>query len=152
MLQNRHSSAPGAVGPSWVAGLLWCAAALSAGYWFWQWPVPSTTSGTSIRLVQGGTSAPTSAQLPRALGGGVATTSLETDAGRIQLVGVIASMSGQGSALIAMDGQPPKPYRVGQAVGEGLVLQSLSPKRAQLGATLHGPGQIELQLPADKTP
>ena len=82
----------------------------------------------------------------------MATTSLETDAGRIQLVGVIASMSGQGSALIAMDGQPPKPYRVGQAVGEGLVLQSLSPKRAQLGASLNGPVVREMALPPGVTP
>ena len=92
------------------------------------------------------------AQLPRALGATESTSAREADAGRLQLVGVVASSSGQGSALIATDGQPPKPYRVGQLVGEGLMLQSLGAKRAQLGATLSGARQLELQLPSDKTP
>jgi general secretion pathway protein C len=90
--------------------------------------------------------------MPRALGVTAAISSSASDDGRWQLLGVIADASGQGSALIAMDGQAPKAYRVGQSVGEGLVLQSLGPKRAKLGATVNGPGQRELQLPTDKTP
>jgi len=152
MLQNRRSFTLGAFGPSLVAGLLWCAAALSTGFWFWQWPVASTPSRSSIALVQSETSLPTSAQLPRALGVGVATTTPGTGGARIELVGVIASISGQGSALIAVGGQAPKPYRVGQAVGEGLVLQSLSPKRAQLGASLNGPVLREMALQPSAKP
>jgi general secretion pathway protein C len=95
---------------------------------------------------------PTGQAMSRALGVTAALSSSAPDEGRWQLLGVIADASGQGSALIALDGQAPKAYRVGQSVGEGLVLQSLGPKRAQLGATVNGAGQRELQLPADKTP
>jgi general secretion pathway protein C len=70
----------------------------------------------------------------------------------IQLLGVIAGQSGQGSALLAIDGQAPKPYRVGQTVSEGLVLQRLDARRAQLGATLNGPTLRELKLPPLQNP
>jgi general secretion pathway protein C len=70
----------------------------------------------------------------------------------IQLLGVIAGQSGQGSALLAIDGQAPKPYRVGQTVSEGLVLQRLDARRAQLGATLNGPTLRELKLPHLQNP
>jgi general secretion pathway protein C len=48
------------------------------------------------------------------------------------LLGVIASASGQGSALIAIDGQPPRAFRMGQIVQDGWQLQSLTPKQARL--------------------
>ena len=96
--------------------------------------------------------APLAPRLSRALGATAAASPDAPETGRLQLVGVIAGTSGQGSALIALDGQAPKAYRVGQAVGNGLVLQRLSPKRAQLGATVDGPRLQDLQLPADKTP
>jgi general secretion pathway protein C len=90
--------------------------------------------------------------MQRALGATAVATADAPQLERLQLLGVIASTSGQGSALIAVDDKAPKAYLVGQAVGEGLVLQNLSPKGAQLGATLDGPRLQVLQLPADKTP
>lgn len=67
---------------------------------------------------------------------------------RFALVGVLAGRdSGGGAALIALDGQPPKPYRVGAQVDAGLVLQSLGPGQARLGATLHGPAALTLEIP-----
>ena len=72
---------------------------------------------------------------------------------RFQLWGVVAGASGQGSALIAVDGQPPRAFRVGQTVTEGVVLQGLGPKQAQLGATVQGAPLFSLNLPgADKQP
>lgn len=63
-------------------------------------------------------------------------------------MGVLAGRdSGGGAALIALDGQPPKPYRVGAQVDAGLVLQSLGPRQARLGATLHGPAALTLEIP-----
>ncbi|MFM6999838.1 MAG: type II secretion system protein N, partial [Limnohabitans sp.] len=88
----------------------------------------------------------------RALGATAIGPTAAPEAGRLQLLGVVAEASGQGSALISIDGQAPKAYRVGQTVSEGLMLQSLGAKRAQLGATLSGARQLELQLPSDKTP
>jgi general secretion pathway protein C len=66
-----------------------------------------------------------------------------------QLVGVIASTTGQGSALIAVDGQPPRAFRVGQEVSEGVKLVSLAPKQARLQSN----GQdMVLELPSSVTP
>jgi general secretion pathway protein C len=152
MSSVRQSFALRVPAASWVAGLLWCAAALSAGYWFWLFPqgpqpVHSTVVSSATQAV------PASAtQLPRALGL-VSTESVSTpDASRLSLLGVIAGPNGQGSALIALDGQPPKPFRVGQTVSDGLVLQSLGPRRALLGAAVDGPALRELQLPVLQAP
>jgi general secretion pathway protein C len=72
---------------------------------------------------------------------------------RFQLLGVVAGASGQGSALIALDGQPPRAFRVGQTVTDGVVLQSLGPKQAQLGVSALGAALFSLSLPGtDKAP
>jgi general secretion pathway protein C len=152
MLQNLRSLGISTGLPSLTTALLWCAAALSTGYWILQFPSGQAEWRASETVTDSAASTPMSAQLARALGGAVASPVSAPDAGRLQLLGIIAGPSGQGSALIALDGQAPKPYRVGQTVSEGLILQSLSPQRAQLGATLNGPAQRELQLPIDKTP
>ena len=52
------------------------------------------------------------------------------------------------AALIAVDGQPAKPFRVGAVVDEGLVLQSLHPRQARLGASVDGPATLTLDMPA----
>ena len=49
-----------------------------------------------------------------------------------------------------VDGQPPKPYRVGAVVAEGWVLQSAQGRRISLGATMGGPQTLVLDLPAKK--
>jgi general secretion pathway protein C len=138
--------------PYGVTAVLWCAAALSAGYWVLQFPSSPLALGAPVTAAAEGSSAPSSTRLQRALGAVMVTTADAPETARLQLLGVIAGTSGQGSALIALDGQAPKAYRVGQTVGEGLVLQNLSPKRAQLGASVDGPRLQVLQLPVDKTP
>ena len=68
---------------------------------------------------------------------------------RAQLVlqGVLAgSYSGTGAALISTDGRPPRPYRIGQEVAPGLVLQALSRGAAQLGDEAHGEAALTLQV------
>jgi general secretion pathway protein C len=65
------------------------------------------------------------------------------------LIGVIASASGQGSALIATDGQPPKAYRVGQMVQDGVTLESLTARQAVLKSAN---AQWQLELPAVDKP
>ncbi len=47
---------------------------------------------------------------------------------RLGLVGVIQSGDGQGVALISLDAQTPKPYRVGAVVGDSLILVSVDAK------------------------
>jgi hypothetical protein len=38
-----------------------------------------------------------------------------------------------GAALIAVDGKPPKPYRVGARIEDGLVLQGVAPSKRHAG-------------------
>lgn len=68
-------------------------------------------------------------------------------ASRFALVGVVASRARDGAALIAIDGKPPKPFRVGAAVDEGMVLQSVEARRAVLAASMAGPAVLTLELP-----
>jgi general secretion pathway protein C len=69
-------------------------------------------------------------------------------ASRFALVGVLAGReSGGGAALIAVDGKPAKPFRVGTLVDSGLVLQGLSPRQAQLGADVSSPAMLTLEMP-----
>lgn len=133
--------------------LAWSAAAASLVFWFLQFPVQDGMLPASETLtVSQRTQAPSDAGLGRALGVVTATAATPTpQATRFQLMGVIAATSGQGSALIGTDGQPPNAYRVGQVVADGVVLQSLGPRQAQLGTS---PANAwTLQLPgSDKTP
>ena len=65
---------------------------------------------------------------------------------------VPVAMSRQGAALIAVDGKPGKPYRVGSSVDEGLVLRSVEPRRVYL-APVNGAGpEIALDMPPKLKP
>jgi general secretion pathway protein C len=68
---------------------------------------------------------------------------------RFQLVGVLSPRSAaaarEGVALIAVDGNPPKAYRVGAVVQGDTVLQSVRPRAATLGPR-DGPAQTTLEL------
>ena len=55
--------------------------------------------------------------------------------------------SGGGAALISLDGKPARPFRVGAQVDSGLVLQSLGPRQASLGASVDGPTTVRLEMP-----
>jgi len=69
---------------------------------------------------------------------------------QLALVGVVAgTQSGQGAALIAVDGQTARTVRVGHRVqgDQGLYLQSLQGRVAYLGPELAGQSTVELVLP-----
>ncbi|WP_295855853.1 type II secretion system protein N [uncultured Xylophilus sp.] len=51
---------------------------------------------------------------------------------RFVLQGVVAGRWSGGTALIAVDGQPAQPFRIGSAVAPGVVLRSVAPRRAVL--------------------
>ena len=69
---------------------------------------------------------------------------MRAESQQFQLYGVISSPSGQGSALIGIGGEAPKPYRVGQFLQEGVSLQSLTSRKARL---ISSGGEIWLELP-----
>jgi general secretion pathway protein C len=129
-------------------------AALAAGsavYWVLKWPaVPLQVSAPEAPLA-----APVDgAAVARALGGGAAAVAVEAApaSSRFVLVGVVTGGMHRGAALIAVDGKPAKPYRVGAVVSEQWVLSAVQPRRVVL--TPQGGGAadagIALELPVKK--
>ena len=55
-------------------------------------------------------------------------------ASRFSLLGVLAGSTHAGAALIAVDGEPARPFRVGSTVTPGFVLESVAPRRVVLGS------------------
>lgn len=106
-------------------------------------PLAAVDPGTLTRLLGGTPPAPGEPGEPALAAAPVANL-----ASRLQLVGVVAAaFSGGGAAVIAVDGKPARPYRVGTRVDEGLVLQSVQGRRAVLGAQARGPALVTLELP-----
>ena len=131
---------------------IWALAAASAAYW-----------GLRLTARPPGMPAPTAAPAPvaadmqamaRLLGAVTAQMPQAAAApvsSRFALVGVLAGQQGgSGAALIAVDGKPAKPYRVGATVDAGLVLQSLGPRQARLGAGQEGVTTVTLEMPLRK--
>jgi general secretion pathway protein C len=138
--------------PSASAALLGCAAAASVVFWVLNFPSGMAVQGLPLAQSTGPATGPSSVHTAKALGVQAALPDVSiAQSSRFVLWGLVAGASGQGSALIAVDGQPPRPYRVGQTVTDGVVLQGLAPKRAQLGANAQGAALFSLSLPgADK--
>ena len=145
------SSAGRRAWPAVAAGVLWLAAGLSAGYWvLLAW---GRTPLTPVSVAPMGAPAVDAALVARALGvlpAVVPTGAAQAPAAapsRYALLGVVAVGSARGAALIGMDDQPPRPYRVGAVLDGGLVLQSVSRNRVRLGPAVQGPTTVELALP-----
>jgi len=139
-------------GPVFVTALLWFAVAAGMAYWVLHFPretpavLPAVSTQAPVQAADAG-------HMARALGQTQTKASVTPEVSRFHLLGVISSTSGHGSALIAIDGQPPKAWRVGQAVQDGVYLQKLAPRQAWLGQTLSGPAQWELRMAGpDNTP
>lgn len=154
MLQSPALSTPN----RWLTGLLTlflaAAAAASAVFWVLQWP-GKTPTGVSTVSTQPAIVI-NSQHVARLLGAG--TQADGPQAGNasapspVQLLGVIAlghasSQGKDGSALLATGGAGAKPYRVGDAVADGLVLQAVKPRSVVLGRPGQTQGQIVLELP-----
>jgi general secretion pathway protein C len=129
---------------------LWALAAASVV--FWGLKLGGSSRAVNAPLPARAVPAADPAAIERVLGGSpaalVAAAPVPTLASRFQLLGVAAgARSGQGAAIIAVDGKPGRPYRVGSVVDEGLVLQSVQGRQALLGPA-NGPAAVTLELPA----
>lgn len=122
-----------------AAFFLWALAALSASFWFTQ--VSGTSRhATTVATVTPETPSAQTDDLARVFGPpGMAATSLAAApnptvdaAARLRLLGVVANRAQAGVALISVDGQPPRPYRVGSALEGGWKLQKVSTRSATL--------------------
>ncbi len=132
--------------------LLAALAAASAAYWGLKWP--GTVAPTHNNLVAPPAQTIDSAKIAQLLGArqtgdAAATASVQTS---YKLLGVIAqggpgATGERGSALIAVEGASAKPYRIGDTVAEGLVLQSVKARSAGLAPSLQDAATITLELP-----
>lgn len=137
---------------TWV---LWAAAGASVAYWGLRLSASGPVALAPPPVVSA--VAPDAQALARLLGAVPSAASaapvapVVSMASRFTLIGVLSGRSsGGGAALIAVDGQPAKPYRVGAAVEPGLVLQALGPRRAELGPAMGAPATLTLDMPFKK--
>jgi general secretion pathway protein C len=140
--------------------LVWLLAALCMVYWalkFVRGPVAPASSVVAAPS-SGAVGAIDTAALARGLGGGLSSAAaLETEsaapsalqASRFVLTGVVVqkARTGQGVALIAVDGKPSRPYRVGTQLSDGVVLQSVSDGKAVLATSADSATGLTLELP-----
>ncbi len=130
--------------------LVWAMAAASLAYWALKWVAtpPAPSSAVSLPSAVALADPQKLAQLLGAVAAAPAAAAPSvTLASRFALVGVLAGRAGGGAALIAVDGKPPKPYRVGALVEEGLLVQSLKARQAVLAAGRDAPALLTLELP-----
>ena len=122
---------------------VWLAVGFAAVTWGLRlWPQPSTVPVVELAAPPPQRSA---ADIAQALGAPHTAAAAPALASRLQLLGVVADADGFGAALIAIDGQPPKPYRIGKPVLDGLLLKAVQARSATLG---EGPAALTLNLPA----
>ena len=136
---------------SFASFVLAALAAGSAVYWALQW---QDEQSLSLKPTVGiTTTAPVdSAKMARLLGADPASRSLAASSGAIaaakyKLWGVIAH-GNNGSALIAIDESPAKPYRVGDRVGDNLMLLSVQARSAALAPNMQTTASLTLDLPS----
>ena len=129
--------------------LLWALAGATAVYWGLK--LSASPAGTAPAAAAPEPVVTDAQALARLLGASpvlAANEAAPSAASRFVLMGVLAgTASGGGAALIAVDGKPAKPYRVGANVEPGLVLQSLGKGAARLGASMDGATTLALEMP-----
>jgi general secretion pathway protein C len=134
--------------------VVWLLAGASGAYWALKLMSPSGAPVRAPVAVRAPTPADPAAvaRLLGAVPAQQATAPVAALASRFSLLGVVTGPSAQGAALIAVDGKPARPYRIGTSVDEGLVLQSVQGRRAVLAASASGPAVVTLELPQSKRP
>lgn len=129
--------------------VLWALAAAGATYWAFKLAAPRDGATTLAAPVPAAPPVDPAA-IARLLGSTpqtLAAAPVASTASRFSLVGVVADRSRRGAALIAVDGKPAKPFRVGSPVDEGFWLQSVEGRRAVLAGSAAGPAVLTLELP-----
>ncbi|MFC5496223.1 type II secretion system protein N [Caenimonas terrae] len=130
--------------------ILWLLAAGSCVYWALRMAPRAAPAAVAAPVRQPFAADP--AAVARLLGASPVLASAPAQpsaslASRFSLLGVVAWRTNHGAALIAVDGKPPRPFRVGSAIDEGLVLQSVEGRKAVLAAAAGGPPVLTLELP-----
>ncbi|MEJ7685742.1 MAG: type II secretion system protein N [Variovorax sp.] len=139
--------------PRWPAATatagLWALAAASIVFWGLRLIAPSDAiAPPAVTSNSAATVDPAAvAQLLGAVSTPVVAAATPDAATRFALLGVVADTEQQGAALIAVDGKPARPFRVGSTLAEGYVLQSVNTRAASIGGSLDGATAFTLQMP-----
>lgn len=141
-----------AIGYRLATVIVWAGVAVSGWYW--------TQVGLSARVRAVVDVAPPVmlpevthfAELARLLGAAplVAAGPGPGPAERFSLSGVIATLVGQGAALISVDGKPARPFAVGSQIAPGYVLVGVGPREAMLADGPRSPVRAVLSLPVQR--
>jgi general secretion pathway protein C len=137
-----------------LAFVIWAAVAASAVFWLLRlW---SSSPAAPANTVTVASTAPQRGDLTRVFGAPPSAAapapapSEPALASRFKLLGVAAPREGGepiGLALIAVDGKPPRGFKVGAVIDGNLILQSVHPRGASLGPSGAAPS-VSLELPA----
>jgi general secretion pathway protein C len=134
-------------------------AALCAVYWALKFASGPVAPASAAVAAPSSVGAVDPLALAKGLGGGskplVASSPVEAvavpslQASRFVLTGVVVQKagSGQGVALIAVDGKPPRPYRVNATLADGVILHSVSAGKAMLATSKDAAPSLNLELP-----
>lgn len=131
--------------------MVWLLVGLCVAYWAFKFITTKPLEATAALAVP--TVAVDSKAVGKLLGAtdGIAVKAVNMPAStKFVLFGLANSVGGQGFALIALDGKPAKPYRVGTLVADNLVLKSISKTGVMLATSLKAPDGVTLELPARK--
>jgi general secretion pathway protein C len=140
--------------------LVWLLAAACAVFWALRFTASPQAPLSAALATPASTSAVDPQSLAKGLGGGqtpakagdsaeAASSNAALQAARFALTGVVVQKAGagQGVALIAIDGKPPRPYRVGATLADGVVLRSVSNGKALLASSMDAAPSLTLALP-----
>jgi len=134
----------------WSAFGLWAAVAASVVFWAFKLFVPAAPAPAHATVAA--TAASPRGDLRRLFGTDpvAEVAAAPPPSSRFQLIGVVAprgeATAHEGLALIAVDGKPPKTFRVGAVVEGSTVLQAVRPRGATLGAR-DGVASVSLDIP-----
>ncbi len=146
---SLRSTMPASAAPRWLAAGLWLLTGLSASYWGLRAWGDAELVSVPAPAAESVLVAPEAVARGLGAASAVAVQGEAPEASRHLLLGVVRDAAGRGAALIASDGQPAKPYRVGTALPDGLVLRELTPREALLGPA-EGEATQRLSLPAKR--
>lgn len=138
--------------PSWLLRLVtlavWLVAVLCGTYWALKFvtvkPVSANPAAAAPAVVVDSTAV---AKLLGATDSIAGQSIMATAGSTYSLFGLAATGAGTGVALIAMEGKPAKPYRVGSKVADDWVLKSVSSTEAILATAVDAPDGMKLELP-----
>lgn len=138
--------------PSWSLRLItlavWLVAVLCGAYWALKFvtvkPISANAAALTPAIVVDSSAV---AKLLGAIDNVAGKATITPASSNYALFGLAMTSGGHGVALIATDGKPAKPYRVGSKVADDLVLKSVSRTEAILATSLSAADGMKLELP-----